>query len=171
MTLVGGFVRLEVSAVEVVRREEKPLVAVGVSFAILAVAMVLRKRYFPVPYQFGFELELPVFHGVIGGVDEVHDADAHAGAQGFNRSRNQMHRFRGVPNVRKIHHGGERFCIVNVGYTPPVLVSGWATVGLAVIVQVEEIHPQTDFRGAPAAHDGVSKPSAARGCMKRVRFG
>ena len=81
-----------------------------------------------------------------------------------------MNRFRGVPNVRKIHHGGEGFSVVNVRNTPPVLISGWAAVGLAVVVEVEEIHPQTDLGGAPTAHDGVPKPSAARGGVKRVRF-
>ena len=139
-------------------------------FTISTVAVVLRVWNFPIPYQFWLKLELAVFHDVGGGVNEVHDANANARTQGFNGSRNEMNGFVGITDVRQVHHRGERFSVVNVGHTSTVLVPGWPAVRLAVVVKVEEIHPQTNLRGSPATHERITKAGSTRGGVNGVSF-
>ena len=140
-------------------------------FAIGTVAVIFCIGNLPVTNQFGLEFELAVFHRVVRGINEVHDADTNAGAQGFNRRRHQMNRFVRIANVRQIHHRGERFGVVNVRHTTTVFIAGGAAVGLAVAVEVKEVHPQANFRGAPSAHQRVTESGTARRGMEGVSLG
>ena len=171
VALVGALVGYEVGAVKIVRGEEEPFVLVRMGFAISTIAMVFSIGNFPIANQFGFEFELAVFHGVFSGVNEVHDAGADVGAECLHRSGDQMNGFIGITDVGEVNHRWERFSVVDVGNTPPVLVPGWTTVWLAITVQVKEIHPQTDFRCSPSAHEGVAETRSASGCVNRIGFG
>ena len=137
-------------------------------FTVSTVAVVLCVRNFPVPYQFRFEFELAIFHGVFRGIDEVHDANPDARAEGFHGCGDEMDGFIGIADMGQIHHGWERFSIVNVRHATTVFVSCWAAVRLAVAVQVKEIHPQTDFWGSPTAHERVAESCSTRCSVKRV---
>ena len=114
MALIGGFVGFEISAVKVVRREQEPFIAVGMGRAICSIAMLFRVWYLPISNQFGFEFELAVLKGVFGGVDQIDDAGPNRGAEHFNRCGDQMNRFLGIANVRKIHHFWEGLSVVDV---------------------------------------------------------
>ena len=133
--------------------------------------MVLCVGNFPIPNQFGLELELAVFHRVCGGVNQVHDAHTNTCAEGFHRGRDQVNGFVRVANMGQIHHGWERFSVVNVGHSATVFISCWAAVRLAVAIQVKEIHPQTHFRCTPAAHERITKSCSTSGRVNRVRLG
>ena len=99
VTLVGALVSFEVGAVKVVRREEKPFVLVWMGFAISTVAMVFSIGDFPITNQFWFEFELAIFHGVFRGIDEVHDANPDARAEGFHGCGDEMNGFIGIADM------------------------------------------------------------------------
>ena len=114
---------------------------------------------------------MAVFHRVLGGVNQVQDTNTYARAEGFHGCGDQVNGFIGVPNVGQIHHCWEGFGIVNVRHSAAVFVSCRAAVRLAVVIQVKEIHPQTDFGCSPAAHDGVAESCSACNRMGKVSFG
>ena len=140
------------------------------SLTIRTVAVVFSIGNFPITNQFGFEFKLAVFHRVFRGINEVHDADTDTGAQGFNRRCHQMNGFVRIADMGQIHHGGEGFSVVDVGYAAAVFVAGWPAVGLTIVVQIKEIHPQANLWGTPSAHQRITESGTASGCVNGVRL-
>ena len=168
VALIGFIGGLKVRAVEVVRGKQEPFLCILVSFAVLTIAMVFSVGNFPISNQFWFELELPVFHHVIGRVEQVDDAGADARAQDFHSGGDQVNGLVRITNVGQIDHGGKRFGVMDVRSATAVFVAGWPAVGLAVSVQIKEIHPKTDLWCSPPAHQRITKSSAAGHRMGEV---